>query len=169
MKMLSVKALTMVELLVVVVISSILVLMVGSLSQVAFTSHEEVRKEGAEYSDIFYGFNLLTYSVRNASTVNTTNGLTLISDSGNINPYNRTFKTYNNTDLGFTDSNKPNYVNIIIKGVSGLNFNFCCEDNSGNCSVNNCSINSNKRFHITLNGTKDNEPFNLSSDIMRRN
>ncbi len=66
MKIESVKALTMVELLVALVISSVLILMVGVISQVAFSSHEEIRNESDVHSDIFSGLSWMNFSVRKA-------------------------------------------------------------------------------------------------------
>jgi len=69
MKMQSVKALTIVELLVALIISSVLIFMVGAISQVAFSSHEEIRKEGDVYSDLFYGLSRISFLARKAGTL----------------------------------------------------------------------------------------------------
>jgi len=162
------KGFTLIELFMAILISSVLILMVGALSQIAFSSHDQVRKEGDLYSDLFYGFNLLTYSVRNALTVevlvdelNNTKGLNLANSA-----YNRTFGN-NNTSFQYTDSTG---VYNIIDGVSNLNFDFRCEKDivTGNWLADSCSASS-KIFHLILTGSKDNEPFDLVSDVMRRN
>jgi prepilin-type N-terminal cleavage/methylation domain-containing protein len=163
------KAFTLAELLVTMIISAILVLMVGFLSQIAMGSHNQIRKEGDVYTDLFDGFNLLTYSVRNASTVgvaNMTKELTLVSNLTS-HQYNRTFKNYNNTVFEYIDHLDHDKESIIIGGVSGLNFNFLCDkDASGNWLA--CTPTS-RIFHITLTGTKDKEPLNLVTDVTRRN
>jgi len=69
MKKESVKALTMVELLVALVISSILILMVGVLSNIALSSHKQLREAGDVYSDIFYGLSRMTFLARKASVL----------------------------------------------------------------------------------------------------
>lgn len=58
---------TLAELLVAMIISAVLVLMVGSLSQIAFSSHEEIRKEGDIYSDIFYGLSKIRFLAHQAN------------------------------------------------------------------------------------------------------
>ncbi|HTY44617.1 MAG TPA: type II secretion system protein [Patescibacteria group bacterium] len=67
MKIHSRRALTLIELLVALLISSILILMVGTLSQLAIGSHEELKKESDVYSDLFYGLSRLTFMARKAS------------------------------------------------------------------------------------------------------
>lgn len=60
---------TMVELLAALVISSVLILMVGYLSQVAFSSHQEIRKEGDLHSDIFYGLSRISFLAHKAAVL----------------------------------------------------------------------------------------------------
>lgn len=69
MKIRSIKALTMVELLVALVISSVLLLMVGALSNIAFSSHAQLKKEGDVYSDLFYGLSRISFLARKATVL----------------------------------------------------------------------------------------------------
>jgi prepilin-type N-terminal cleavage/methylation domain-containing protein len=69
MKILSPKALTMVELLVALVISSVLILMVGAISNIAFSSHTQLKNENDVYSDLFYGLSRLTFLAHKASAL----------------------------------------------------------------------------------------------------
>jgi len=63
------KGFTLVEMLVALLISSILILMVGVLSQVAFSSHDRIRTKADVYDDVFYGLSRLSFQARKASTI----------------------------------------------------------------------------------------------------
>jgi hypothetical protein len=164
------QGLSLVELIVTLFVASVLILMVGVLSDIAFTSHEDLRKENQVFKDIYDGFDLLTYSVRNAATVYVdlvNNALTLEDIrllDGSLT--NRTFKK-DNADFKYIDSNGEH---IIIQGVDSLNFDFRCNKDVDGNWVSNPPCDSNSRvFHITLSGQKDKEPFNLFTDVTKRN
>jgi prepilin-type N-terminal cleavage/methylation domain-containing protein len=63
------KGITLVELLVALTISSVLILMVGFLSQIAVSSHVQLKNEGDVYSDLFYGLSRLSFLARQASAL----------------------------------------------------------------------------------------------------
>ena len=67
MKMQSEKALTMVELLLTLVISSVLILMIGSISNIALGSHKQLKEEGDVYSDLYYGLSQISFLARKAT------------------------------------------------------------------------------------------------------
>src|SRR5690349_13746798 len=71
----NIKGLSIIELLVSLVVSSIIILMVGVLSSIANRSFNKLNKEQSIYSDISHGFRLLQYKVRNAASL--TAGTTL--------------------------------------------------------------------------------------------
>jgi prepilin-type N-terminal cleavage/methylation domain-containing protein len=64
-----IKAFTLAELLVTMIISAVLILMVGSLSQIAFSSQDQIRKERDVYSDLFDGLSRISYLAHKASTL----------------------------------------------------------------------------------------------------
>ena len=60
---------TLVEMLVSLIISSILILMVGVLSEIANGTYNKVKKEQEIYGDISYGIKLLQFKMRNSSSI----------------------------------------------------------------------------------------------------
>src|SRR5262245_40282490 len=61
--------LTIVELLVSILIASILILMIGAMSMIANRSFSKVRDQQSVYNDLSYGFKLLQFKVRAASSI----------------------------------------------------------------------------------------------------
>jgi prepilin-type N-terminal cleavage/methylation domain-containing protein len=57
---------TLAELLITMIISAVLILMVGFLSQIAFSSHEQIKNEADVYSDLFYGLSRISFLARKA-------------------------------------------------------------------------------------------------------
>jgi len=162
------RGLGLIELLTSIVIASVLILMIGVISNIAFSSYEDLKKEDQVFKDLYFGFDLLIYSLRNASTVSVAgNQLTMVKTTGNPN-FSRTFKN-DAADFKYTDSDGDH---IIIQGVDNLNFDFRCTKDPLNpgewLSSPPCSSNS-SIFHVTLSGEKDKEGFNLSADVARRN
>jgi prepilin-type N-terminal cleavage/methylation domain-containing protein len=63
------KGFSLVELIISLVVASVLILMVGIISNIAFTSHEDLRKEAQVYDDLEFGVELIKASVRKASSI----------------------------------------------------------------------------------------------------
>ncbi len=159
------KGLSLVELLVVIIISAILILMVGFLSQIAFSSHEEIRKEGDVYSDIFYGLSQISFSVRKASTVkieNDTYGCTgpvLVADKN-------AFCLYNGSDClackATEDIEGPGTDFVYIEDTDNPNNKTAIICNAKTMSLKFTPII--KSVLIEIKGTKGKESFDLTKD-----
>jgi len=173
------KGLALVELLVALAISAVLILMVGVISQVAFSSHNQLRKEGDVYSDIFYGLSQISFSVRKASTVKIENdtygctGQVLVADKSAFCLYNgpdclacKATENIEGPGIDFVyieDTDNPNNKAAIVCNAKTMNLTF---------TPINPSF---KSVLIEIEGTNGKESFALTEDnkqaivITRRN
>jgi prepilin-type N-terminal cleavage/methylation domain-containing protein len=150
---------TLTEVIVGLVIGGVILLTICVISGTAFSSSENLRREAEVYNDVFFGFNLMNYACRNATTI-AVDRVNMTLTFGNS-----TFRTRNNRDFIYSDAGGDH---AIISEVNNLNFSFQCLDAGGNWSNNNCS-NASRIFRIILSGDKNAVVFNFSNDIARRN
>lgn len=138
------RAFTLTEFIIGLIVAAILILMVGVISQTANDSYNALNKEARVFGDLSYGLDLVEKSVRKAQTVSVdTLNKTLTTD-------NIIFQK-NNSDFIYSDTT-DNSNHTIMSGVNILNF-----------TPNGRLIN------VTIEGEKDNEPFNITSSVTRRN
>jgi len=152
------KGFTLAELLVTMVISAVLILMVGAISQIAFSSHDQTRKEGDVYSDLFYGLSRMSFSVRKASTLSLDNTWPLPWVSNMLIVDNSAFGLYRPVGgkikfVFVPDKTNPGVRENIIEDLDTMSFAFI---------LNGKSVN------VNVQGTKDNEQFNISNFVATR-
>ena len=142
-------------------VSGIIILTIGIISQISTDSYMKLRREAELYNEIYSGFDLVERSVRGANQV-AVNGNTLSVYSPEINyspenvhkpEYNFTFEIQGNA-FGYTNELTGMYHKI-LDGVDGLSF-----------AVSNIS---DTLFTVDIAGEKDDIPFNLSANVTRRN
>jgi hypothetical protein len=160
MKKQSVKALTMVELLATLVISSVLILMVGYLSQVAFSSHQEIRKEGDLHSDIFYGLSRISFLARKAAV--------LTKDTAWPNPpWVSNMLIVDNSAFGLyqpADALKKDFVFVPDNNNRALMEPVLTQADTASFTFNIDA----KAADINIYGSKDKEDFSISNFIITR-
>jgi prepilin-type N-terminal cleavage/methylation domain-containing protein len=150
------RAFTLVELLVSITISAILILMIVHISSIAFASHSKMRRDSQVYAEVFSVFSFVEHALRNTYSV----GVDLTGNR--LTADGKTFYASAGSFI-FQEGGVDNHL---IDGVNGLNFAFACDPVSGIWGT--CSPAS-SIFRVSLSGTKDNQPFDISTDIVRRN
>jgi prepilin-type N-terminal cleavage/methylation domain-containing protein len=156
------KGFTLAELLVTMVISAVLILMVGAISQIAFSSHDQIRKEGDVYSDLFYGLSRMNFSVRKASALSLDNtwpnppwvsSILIVDNSafGLYRPAGGKIKF-----VFVPNKTNPGVRENIIEDLDTMSFSFTLSGTP------------NKSANVTVQGAKDNEPFNISNFVVTR-
>jgi prepilin-type N-terminal cleavage/methylation domain-containing protein len=154
------KGFTLAELLVTMVISAVLILMVGAISQIAFSSHDQIKKEGDVYSDLFFGLSQISFSVRKASVLSLeTWSLPWVSNMLIVD--NSAFGLYRPT------GGKIKFVFVPNKTIPGVRENII-EDLDMMSFTFTLSGTPAKSVNLTVGGTKDSEPFNISNFVVTR-
>ena len=168
-------AYSMVEMLITLVILGIMILTVGAISQVSQSSHYKQRLELDAINDVNYGFKLITYDIRSASSISP-----LVAQTGNwrgnhIELVNGgltvafgVYRTNNVRDFVFIpdmtkDITNSNNRSIILSVPDTA-------DSSTNLSFvpTYDAVNSPNKMIVEVSGTKDKLPFDLKATILKR-
>ncbi len=164
------KGFSLIELQVTIIIAAILILIIGVISDASLGSYNKIKKEGEVFSDIYYGFKLLQNRVHAANNVTsgtlsspwiTTNNVKIIINNteryGLYQPAGTTtieLVRFASAAAELTPSSRETILSIPIN-ATWANPTLALTQ-SGNS------------YTITLTGTKDNVPFNLSSTSTKR-
>lgn len=161
MKIPSIKALTMVELLVALVISCVLLLLVGALSNIAFSSHKQLKEVGDVYSDLFYGLSRMSFLARKSSA--------LTSDTWPNPPWVSDMLIADNSAFGLYQQpagSKIDFVFVPDKSDPAVREPLLTQAEPMSFTVTQ----SGKSVTVDIQGTKQNESFTISNFVvMRRN
>jgi len=151
----------MVELLVALVISSVLILMVGSLSNIALSSHVQLKKEGDVYSDLFYGLSRLAFLARKASILT-------VDNTWPNPPWVSNMLIVDNSAFGLykPSGQKVGFVFVPDKNNKTVTEPLLIQSDTESFTVTPIG----KSVSIDIQGTKNKEEFNVSNFVvMRRN
>jgi len=135
------KGFTLTELLIALLVSGIIALTIGIISQISTDSYMNLRREAELYNEIYSGFDLVERSVRRADNVSVS-GNTLTAD-------NLTFQVVGN-DLVYADASGNHAI------LADGNFTFVPTLTGGLVTVN-------------LLGDKHDYRFNQTIEVVRRN
>lgn len=170
------KAVSMVELLVTLIICAVLVLIISSISNISSSSYEKERRQAEVYNNIYYGFSLMKFKIRNAGSITVDNGNKTLTFGSGADAV--TFKC--DTDDFIYQDAAGNHT--IVPDVTNLVFDFRCVKGAGDSWIADSCTNSSNIFHITLSGehplgigrpqgtgTQGSVKFDLSTEIKKRN
>jgi len=142
-----IKGFTLTEVVIALLVSGIIILTIGIISQISTDSYMNLRREAELYNEIYSGFDLVERSVRRANAT-----LALDTSANTLTTDDRTFRAKGGRDFIYTDSAGDH---IILANASNLTFI---------PSLTNGTL-----VTVNLAGEKDKTPFNLTINVTRRN
>jgi prepilin-type N-terminal cleavage/methylation domain-containing protein len=160
----NVKGFTLVEMIAGLTIGAILILMIGGISSICQSSFENLRKESGVYGDVFYGFNLIKFSVRKAQGA--------INISNEMDPnWKSQVLTVDNSAFGLYQppGTKTEFVYLKNKSDTSNRDIFMEVDSNKNETIGFIPTQNGKIVTVRVYGQKDKESFDLSTSVMRRN
>ena len=143
---------TIIELLIVLIVSGIMLIGVNAISNIGNRSSKRILDEASIYDDISYVFKLMQSRVHRSKI--SSNGTELIAGSEKFDVYNHS----GGRDLVYYPNRYVETVNQVIFSVSDtdtLNFAYTMNAVAG-------------EVQVTLAGEKDEVPFNMSTVIRSR-
>ena len=152
------KGFSLTELLISLIITFILILTIGVISNIALASFNRLSSKQQTYNDISYAFKRIQFKVRNASFIATGNKASPWVSNEHFLIDGDTFGLYQTSatvrDLIYDDGvTKEKILTVAQPGLINL-------------ALNNITSSS---VTLTISGTKDKTDFNLQTTILRRN
>lgn len=158
------RGLTLTELIIGLAIGVILILMIGGISSICQSSFENLRKESGVYNDVFYGLNLIKFSVRKAQgTINVGNEMDPNWKSQVLTMGNSAFGLYK------PPGTKTEFVYLKNKSDTTKRDILMEVDSNKNETIVFTPSQNGKIVTVRVYGRKDKESFDLSTSVMRRN
>ena len=152
---------TLVELLVSILIASILILIIGVISEISLGSYNKLKKQGDIFADVTYGLKYMQKKVREATS---------LSSAVAASPWISSQVVINTGRFGIdqTTTSGVTTKNFAYLPTSGPREVIFSVNNSDTLNMSIDSIVTNKSVKMTISGKKDKIPFNLTTNILKR-
>ena len=150
----NVKGFTLTELVIALLVSGIILLTIGIISQISTDSYMRLRQEAEVYNEIYSSFDLVERSVRRENSTIVVDNTTL--DASILTADGLTFfrVPIGNSTYNFTYSDSAEN-HTILANATNLTFN--------------AALTNDALVTFNLTGEKHKVPFNLTIDVTRRN